>query len=323
MVAATLDIWHRSVATYGLASIPGPLTPIMDNPDFPPGMNTTISPSSTCTDKLLVTHCLVGMTTPGFWFYLQLKDFLMNSKHKLAYCKNITQLEQICLSGSQIAKSTSLIYSWLCQPSAKWHNKSKIIWEETLGVALSEAQWEKDSLFAHKCSLSSRYQEISYKVLTQWYITPLKTKHWFPTLSDTCWRCHEEVGSFLHTWWSCPPVLDFWTQVVYWIIITDTEIPLDACLLNVNSLSIRKYKKTLTKHLLTAAKTLIPLHWRSSSSPTVKDWLGRVHHMFKMDEIIACCALFQDMCKSYDLLDKITNPSASMTALYILCLKLS
>lgn len=71
--------------------------------------------------------------------------------------------------------------------------------------------------------------------------------------------------------------------------ITETKLDLNAaaCLLHINSFSLNKYKKSLTRHLLNAAKTLIPLHWRSMHVPTVKDWLDKVESIYKMEETVA------------------------------------
>lgn len=119
-------------------------------------------------------------------------------------------------------------------------------------------------------------------------MTPQKGKKLFHTASDTC-CCSKETGSFMHIWWRCPPILDYWDKITKWIKhITDTKIILNAvaCLLHINSFSISKYKKSLSRHLLTAAKTLITLHWKSTHTLTVKDWLDRVQYMYKMEKIL-------------------------------------
>lgn len=121
-------------------------------------------------------------------------------------------------------------------------------------------------------------------------MTPLKAKRWLHTTSDTCWRCGVDTGSFMHIWWSCPPILDYWKNISEWIKhITDTKIKLNAAarLIHINSFTISKYKKSLTRHLLTAAKTLILLHWKTTHPPSVKDWLDRVQYLYRMEEILA------------------------------------
>lgn len=230
-----------------------------------------------------------GESFPGLWFYMQLKYFLLNSKNKASYYLPMTPLEHICYKRSPNLKSTSMAYKWLTQliPIDSHNHKKK--WEIDLGIKLSDAQWEKACILAHKCSLSTKAQEISYKILIQWHVTPQKARRWFPTTSDTCWRCGTETGSFMHIWWTCLPIQEYWGKIIRWIkYITETKINLNAaaCLIHVNTYTLSKYKKSLTRHLLNAAKTLIPLHWKSTHTPGVKDWFDKVQYTYKMEEIL-------------------------------------
>lgn len=92
----------------------------------------------------------------------------------------------------------------------------------------------------------------------------------------------------LHIWCRCPPLHVFWEAVIKWTkFITETTLEFTAasCLINVNKLTISKYKKSLSRHLLLAAKTLIPLHCKTTHVPNIKDWLERVNYIYKMEEI--------------------------------------
>lgn len=94
LIANTLNIWYKIATTHKLASIPGPLTSITNNPNFIPGLH------QKNIQNLLATHCMTGTRVktfktlqselsksfPGLWFYIQMKDFLVNSKHKPLYC---------------------------------------------------------------------------------------------------------------------------------------------------------------------------------------------------------------------------------------------
>lgn len=59
------------------------------------------------------------------------------------------------------------------------------------------------------------------------------------------------------------------------------------CLLHITTCSLRKYKQTLTRFLLTATKAVIPRHWRNTTTPTTKEWLEEAHLLYKMEEIRA------------------------------------
>ena len=82
----------------------------------------------------------------------------------------------------------------------------------------------------------------------------------------------------------------YWTEVRGVIKqITETKLDLDAacCLLHMSSFSLTRYKKSLTKHLLNAAKSLIPLYWNSSRVPSVREWLNRVDDVYEMEDTLA------------------------------------
>lgn len=50
---------------------------------------------------------------------------------------------------------------------------------------------------------------------------------------------------------------------------------------------MKRYKKFLTRFLLTATKAVIPRHWRTATAPTIIEWLDEVHFLYGMEEIRA------------------------------------
>lgn len=82
----------------------------------------------------------------------------------------------------------------------------------------------------------------------------------------------------------------FWMKVREKIfLITETKLKLDAmgCLLHITEFPIKRYKHSLTKHLLNAAKALIPLYWKSTKIPTIREWFGKIAEYYEMEETIA------------------------------------
>lgn len=78
-----------------------------------------------------------------------------------SYCQAMKPLESICYKRSPVLKTTSLAGSWLNQSTHKDNNKHRENWELDLGIRISDAQWEKACILAHKCSLSTKPQETS------------------------------------------------------------------------------------------------------------------------------------------------------------------
>lgn len=133
---------------------------------------------------------------------------------------------------------------------------------------------------------------MSYKLLSFWYATPTKVKMWYPLSSDTLILagCNNSRGDTLHIWWACPLLTPFWNAVCKTIErITGTDGTFSAafCLFHVSKCPTRLPKLSLTGHLLTSAKLLIPRHWKSSHSPTVVKWLAVVEEIYNMEELAA------------------------------------
>lgn len=68
------------------------------------------------------------------------------------------------------------------------------------------------------------------------------------------------------------------------VVVADTQ---EATLLFMCNMARVAYKKFLTRHLLQAAKTVIPWHWKTSSPPSIKELLAEITHIQCMEELIA------------------------------------
>lgn len=187
-------------------------------------------------------------------------------------------------------KATSLIYSWLQTRQDKQQSRHKKEWETVLKKSFTEVQWNNACILAHKCSISTSTQETSYKVLTNWYFTPARLHAWYPETSEACWRCGSEKGVMLHIWWNCPLIRAFWDGVCSRIhAITETEIVFspECCLLHISNYSLSRYKKSVVRHMLNAANTIIPRHWKTTHTPTLAEWLSEVGSLYRMEETVA------------------------------------
>lgn len=221
------------------------------------------------------------------WSYFQVCSYVNNSILRGYFLRELTEFETVCFNGDHVQKTTSTSYMWLQNPKMPGTDRFRERWSEELGSPITDSQWERVCILSHKCSLSTRMQETAYKMLTHWYATPEKIHKWYPQTSDTCWRCGKEKGTLLHNWWHCEVLLPFWSKVRNVIYqITETKLKLDAacCLLHISNFSFKKYKNSLSRHLINAANSLIPLFRKSTSIPTVKDWLHKVSYICEMKD---------------------------------------
>ena len=143
-------------------------------------------------------------------------------------------------------------------------------------------------LLAHTSSISSRYAEVNYKLLTRWHYTPAVLHGIFPLTPPLCWRGCGESASHAHIWWFCPLIRPFWLNILHWMKeIQGFETPHDpwVVLLHCTAGPVGSYKKSLTPHLLNAAKSLIPRFWKQTVVPSLRQWLEAVDHIYYMEDL--------------------------------------
>lgn len=161
-------------------------------------------------------------------------------------------------------------------------------WETDLQISFTTIQKQNMVALSLKSSICTTIQETNYKILTRWYLTPSRLHIMFPGTSKHCWRCQKDEGTLLHIFWSCTKLKNFWTMVrSISQKFMDYQIPNDPAffLLHVSSITPKKYKKSILRHL-TTAKSCIPVLWKQQSPPSISMWLQKVENINKMEDLI-------------------------------------
>ena len=98
------------------------------------------------------------------------------------------------------------------------------------------------------------------------------------TKDNKCWKCYNEVGTFLHALWDCSLVLPFWKAVQQeferWLGQPLPESP-QLCLLGDRSQIPPGLAKAETGVMITGfmlADIIILLKWKSPHRPEVTEW---------------------------------------------------
>lgn len=90
-------------------------------------------------------------------------------------------------------------------------------WERELGCNFTPLHVKRLIKGTYSSSINSRIQEMSYKFLTRWYRTPLRSAQIYPTRDDRCWRGCGQQCTYIHIWWTCPKIKLFWDVIAPWI----------------------------------------------------------------------------------------------------------
>lgn len=95
-----------------------------------------------------------------------------------------------------------------------------------------------------------------------------------------CWRGCEQKCKFLHLWLECPRIEIFWVAIALWIErLTPRPMEFTPLCFLFHGMpgSFKSYRKSITPHLLNAAKLLVPRFWKQATFPTLEDWKKEVN----------------------------------------------
>ena len=112
----------------------------------------------------------------------------------------------------------------------------------------------------------------------------------YPNTSDRCWRCQQDKGMLIHVYWSCPMIVPFWNSVQQLLgRLLDKTLPLTpkVYLLGLPPPNTPAPYRKLTRHILTAARCLVTLHWKRSVPPPPEALYARIKDVELMEKMTA------------------------------------
>lgn len=269
LTLSTLTHWDRLISRTAVPTYLSPLTPLFDNPSFPPGIGrssvgpwshdshrrlqlivpSVLSPTSTNTPSL------GGPRGHGDWLLLdQVRSYLRSLPLPNRLHDNPTDFETFLLKSGVKTHTVSSIY--LSLTSLAYPDALSFVrrWEAELSSTITPDEWEKAFLLTHSLSVASYSQEKNFKILARWYHCPVILHKMDLSVPDTCWRCLQATGSMLHIWWDCPLISPFWKEVegeYHKFTGSSTAFTPKVALLSMLPGSVKSVKKGLLRHYST------------------------------------------------------------------------
>uniref|UniRef100_A0A803K6G7 Reverse transcriptase domain-containing protein n=1 Tax=Xenopus tropicalis TaxID=8364 RepID=A0A803K6G7_XENTR len=304
----TLQIWNRCCKKTHLRGPLGILRPVLANPQFPPGLSQTFQKHwgsknlfraydfiNPLTNKLYSFIELQGKhQIPQSWLfeYMQIIHFIQGPDTRLTPPTPLTLFERLSVRGLPQKALISNIYSILNTIMGDPFPKHKYMtnWEAELSTTLTLDQWEDIWENARKNVTCVRQKESVYKMILNWYHTPVKLNKIFPDTSKMCWRACGQEGTLLHIMWHCPKLAEFWknikntaAKIFFW------EIPIEAtnALLGLPHPHIPHSEQKLLNYIYTAARLTITSKWKSLEPPSTREVISRLKTMKNLEEMTA------------------------------------
>lgn len=225
-----------------------------------------------------------------FYFYLQLRSMLRDLGAPLRSPLSEFPLVKI-LTSSSFKKFVSRTYKILLSSSLQPLGLNSV-WRADFGHIPIDLDWDGVWENVGLSSRSPDHQQIHYNYIHRLYLTPKKL-HAMKIIADPlCKLCSlNEVGTFQHMYWECPPVRDFWRQVSHKLtVLFEVTVPYSPATLLLNDLSQVKLKVARQRILLsglTAAKKMVAIRWKPPHCLSIQAWTLMLLDIAQLETSIA------------------------------------
>lgn len=153
---------------------------------------------------------------------------------------------------------------------------------ETIYLEEWERVWKVDLKMLRSVSLKENY----YKMLHRWHLSPTKMAKIFPGTTNICWKCKENIGTYIHQWWYCKKAKCYWKkiqEIIKNITTKELELSPKIFLLNIIPTNIDKNNKHIMVNIITTARILFASYWKRTEIPNTSELINKIYELVEMD----------------------------------------
>lgn len=192
------------------------------------------------------------------------------------------------LAQETLKKTLSTLYLSLLESDSPKMNAHWGKWQADI-PGLDRETWEECFEDGSKLVISSRDKLLQTKFMHRVYYTPQRLHQIYPDRSPNCPRCQSPDSTYMHMFWTCPRIVQFWETIFESIDIRlQLTLPIlpELALLGIHEDDQRpKYMKTLISLLLFYAKKEVLKKWASPSPPKVETWDSTINAILPLYEM--------------------------------------
>lgn len=298
----TVKAWRLVCGLEGRSKFTSVFTPIVNNPDFQPGMVDTgfeqwrangvhrlrdlLSGNVVMTFEQMIEK--YSIPRRDFFRYLQIRHYVSHSSTLVENHESSPVEKLLFLTDREI--SISLLYKAMYLKTPNRLQKLKGTWEKELNIITDDEEWKDVWRHAKSISVCNRAQAIQLKIIHRMHISPNRRHYFNPTFSPTCLKCKIETGTLTHCFWSCRKMQMYWSNVLSEMEkIFGLKLEMDpvSLILGLPSRRLTSKHKRLYCVLTYAGRKNILLQWINEKVPTVKGWQGVVFDLVPL-EYLTC-----------------------------------
>lgn len=173
LIGPTLECFRKTCHKTSISSIPGPLTPVKLNLDFPLGMHNHFLTDNWPHEQMRAYHFFhqnellpVSQLTTQLekppispWTHLLLVQFLKSLNKDLQCSRWLTPFEKLCIQKTPQSHLISVTHDLIFTDILAHESPACKLWEKDLDISISSENWEQIFLNIHKGSTNVTTQE--------------------------------------------------------------------------------------------------------------------------------------------------------------------
>lgn len=302
-VKTVLKIWKQFRRRYGLTTL-STLGPITSNPIFTPSLidgafNTWSSKGIKTFKDLFIDNTFAtfsqlenkfSIPKTSFFRYFQIRSFVIQTFPSFPSLPQDSSLDVFLKPTPMLKNMISYILAQIHSLQISSLNSIKVLWEEDLGLTLTDELWKAILDRVHHSSICARHAVIQCKIVHRAHLTKARLSKIFPNTDPTCERCHQADATLIHMFWECSKLFPYWTNIFDTIskvykknIEPNPVIALFGVTSQIPSLS--SGEKSFIAFVSLLARRLILLKWKSVAPPTHVHWIKEVLYFSKLEKI--------------------------------------
>lgn len=151
------------------------------------------------------------------------------------------------------------------------------VWLRDCPDLSEEFDWDDVWSSISEVSRNPDHQHIHYNFIHRTYLTPVRMHHMKIVNSPLCTFCPTQShGTFLHMFWDCGPVSQFWNDVASCLSrLFNVNVPVHMGVLILNDLSPLCVAGVTQRGIyagLTAAKKMVATRWKPPHDLSMRHW---------------------------------------------------
>ncbi|XP_059843193.1 uncharacterized protein fam185a isoform X1 [Hypanus sabinus] len=227
----------------------------------------------------------------NFFRYLQIRNFLHKILPSFPNSTSTDLLGMIFTLNPYQKGLVTFIYNMIMKIQPEISGRIKQEWEKELQYNISIEKWEKILQMVNSSSICAKHALIQFKIVHRAHMSKDKLARFYSHINPQCDRCHSDVASLTHMFWSCPTLHNYWKDIFATIssiwnidlqphfITAISGIPNEDD--NHFSPSIRRMIAFVT---LMARRSILQ-NWKEVNPPTTFQWFSQTISFLSLEKI--------------------------------------